>query len=292
MISTDGWSQLATRSVSSGVAGDRVFNSVSNTILIIALITCLFPFLWMIMNSFKTTEEIFLKSLHLPSEVRFGVFRRAWKIAEFSSAVPNSVYFTVVNVVYIIALSSLAAYPIARMRFPGRGFLSWLLIASIMISPQILLIPSFFQMRRLGLINNILSVVFVFGTLVIPFASYLLISFFKEIPIDIEESTKMDGCSSFRFYISFLLPLSKPVLSSLVILTSLWSWNEYLFSLTFLQKNAARTIPPQLSWFFGRYYTDWGGLFAALNIVVLPLVILYLFLQRYFIRGLTAGSIK
>ena len=258
----------------------------------VALIACLFPLLWMITNSFKTSEEIFLRSLHLPSTVSFGVFPRAWDIAKFSSAVPNSFYLTVLNVIYIIALSSLAAYPIARMQFIGRSFFNWLLIASIMLSPQILLIPSFFQMRSLGLLNNLLSVVFVFGTLVIPFASYLLISFFKEIPIDIEESTKMDGCSSFRFFISFMLPLSKPVLSSLVILTSLWSWNEYLFSLTFLQTSTARTIPPQLSWFFGRYYTDWGGLFAALTIAVVPLVILYLFLQRYFIRGLTAGAVK
>ena len=275
-----------------GLVGDRVFNTASNTILVVALITCLFPLLWMILNSFKTSEEIFLRSLHLPSKVSFGVFPRAWDIAKFSLAVPNSVYLTVVSVIYIIALSSLAAYPIARMKFLGRRFLNWLLIASIMISPQILLIPSFFQMRRLGLINNFLSVVFVFGTLVIPFAAYLLITFFKEIPLDIEESTKMDGCSSFRFFVSFMLPLSKPVLSSLVILTSLWSWNEYLFSLTFLQTSAAKTIPPQLSWFFGRYYTDWGGLFAALTIAVVPLVILYLFLQRYFIRGLTAGAVK
>ena len=274
------------------VAGDRLFNAASNAILVVALIACLFPLLWMITNSFKTSEEIFLKSLHLPSTVSFGVFPRAWDIAKFSSAVPNSFYLTVLNVIYIIALSSLAAYPIARMQFIGRSFFNWLLIASIMLSPQILLIPSFFQMRSLGLLNNLLSVVFVFGTLVIPFASYLLISFFKEIPIDIEESTKMDGCSSFRFFISFMLPLSKPVLSSLVILTSLWSWNEYLFSLTFLQTSTARTIPPQLSWFFGRYYTDWGGLFAALTIAVVPLVILYLFLQRYFIRGLTAGAVK
>ena len=272
--------------------GDRVFDTASNTILVVALIACLFPLLWMVTNSFKTSEEIFLKSLHLPSTVSFGVFPRAWDIAKFSSAVPNSFYLTVLNVIYIIALSSLAAYPIARMQFIGRSFFNWLLIASIMLSPQILLIPSFFQMRSLGLLNNLLSVVFVFGTLVIPFASYLLISFFKEIPIDIEESTKMDGCSSFRFFISFMLPLSKPVLSSLVILTSLWSWNEYLFSLTFLQTSTARTIPPQLSWFFGRYYTDWGGLFAALTIAVVPLVILYLFLQRYFIRGLTAGAVK
>lgn len=274
------------------MAGDRVFDAASNTILVVALIAGLFPLLWMITNSFKTSEEIFLRSLHLPSTVSFGVFPRAWDIAKFSLAVPNSVYLTVANVVYIIALSSLAAYPIARMKFLGRSFFNWLLIASIIISPQILLIPSFFQMRTLGLINNLLSVVFVFGTLVVPFAAYLLISFFKEIPIDIEESTKMDGCSSFRFFISFMLPLSMPVLSSLVILTSLWSWNEYLFSLTFLQTSAAKTIPPQLSWFFGRYYTDWGGLFAALTIAVVPLVILYLFLQRYFIRGLTAGSVR
>jgi len=280
------------KAVSKDTAGDRVFNSVSNTILIVAMMTCLFPFLWMIMNSFKTSQEIFLRSLYPPSRVSLEVFPRAWGIAQFSSAVPNSVIFTSVNVFYIIALSSLAAFPIARMKFVGRSFLKRLLIASIMISAQILLIPSFFQMRRLGLINNFLSVVFVFGSLIIPFASYLLISFFEEIPIDIEESTKMDGCSSFRFFVSFMLPLSKPVLSSLVILTSLWSWNEYLFSFTFLQRNSARTIPPQLSWFFGRYYTDWGGLFAALTIAVVPLIILYLFLQRYFIKGLTAGSIK
>ena len=273
-------------------AGDSAFNAISNTILVVALLTCLYPFLWMVMNSFKTSEEIFLKSLHLPSKVSFGVFPRAWDIAKFSQAVPNSIFFTLVNVIYIIALSSFAAFPIARMKFPGRSFFSWVLIASIMISAQILLIPSFVQMRRLGLLNNILSVVFVFGTLVIPFASYLLISFFKEIPIDIEESTKMDGCSSFRFFVSFMLPLSKPVLSSLVILTSLWTWNEYLFSFTFLQRNSARTIPPQLSWFFGRYYTDWGGLFSALTIAVVPLIILYLFLQRYFIKGLTAGAIR
>ena len=233
--------------VAKRIAGDRVFNIVATVILLIALIIGLFPFLWMIMNSFKSTEEIFLSTLALPAKIDFNVFPNAWNIGKFSSAIRNSTVFTLVNITYIIVISSLAAFPLARMKFRGRNFISQILIASIMISAQILLIPSFFQMSNLGLINNLLSVVLVFGTLVIPFASYLLISFFKDIPIDIEESTKIDGCSSFRFFISFMLPLSKPVLSSLVILTSLWSWNEYLFSLTFLKKSSVRTIPPQLS---------------------------------------------
>ncbi|WP_010261843.1 carbohydrate ABC transporter permease [Treponema primitia] len=272
--------------------GDLAFNCISSVILFLALLVTFYPFMWMVLNSFRTTQEIFQHSFAMPSHFNFSVYRDAWKQANFSATFKNSVIVTVAIVAITILFGSMAAFAIARLRFPGRIVLHRLLSSSMIISGQLILIPLFFIIRNLKLYDNLLAVIFSSSAISMPFAIVFLHSFFRDIPTEIEESTVMDGCPKRVFFLRFILPLSKPALASLGIFQSLAAWNEYLYSLTFLKTESIRTIPLQMVNFFVMYRTEWQKLFAALTIAVVPLLILYGVSQKYFIRGLTAGAVK
>jgi raffinose/stachyose/melibiose transport system permease protein len=140
--------------------------------------------------------------------------------------------------------------------------------------------------------NTLWSTIIADAAMDLPICIILFTGFFKEIPYEIEESTIIEGCSKWNFFIRFIIPLSKPIVATSLIFVSLWTWNEYLFALTFLKDNSKRTIPLQLSNFFGRFATEYGLLFAALTISIVPLILLYVFMQKSFIKGLTAGAVK
>jgi len=246
----------------------------------------------MLLNAFRTNEELFQKPLSLPQVYDLSIYQKAWEQASFSTAFLNSLLVTTCSVVLIMAASILAAFALARIKFRGNTFFLRLFTSSIVISGQVILIPLFFIIKNLGLYNNLASVILTGSAIGLPISITILYGFFKEIPLEIEEATQIDGCSKIRFLFSFVLPLSKPVLASVIIFQSLWNWNEYLYALTFLKDEPIRTIPIQLSVFFMRYTTEWNKLFAALSISIVPLLILYLFLQKYFIKGLAAGAVK
>jgi ABC-type glycerol-3-phosphate transport system permease component len=263
------------------------------TVFMIAIMFfCFFPFLWMVMNSFRTTSELYLKPLGIPEQFDFSVFSRAWGRANFNYAVRNSALLTVSTVIIIVLTSSLAAYPLARMHFKGRGFLYMFIIAGQMVSAQIILIPLFVLFRNLHLLGRLGSVSLAAAAGSIPFSTLLFVNAFREIPREIDDSTEIDGCSRLQYFFHILLPLTVPIFASVIIFQSLGIWNEYLLSLTFLTQQKGRTLPLELKNFFGAYQTDWAGLFAALSMTVMPVLVLYLFLQKYFIKGLTAGAVK
>ena len=244
------------------------------------------------MNAFKTTKELFQNPLGLPQDITLSVYREAWERAKFSTVFINSVLVSVGCVILVLVTATLAGFALARLNFKGRTLFSRLFASSIIISAPIIVIPLFYIVRNLGLYNNLLSVMFTQSALALPIALVLLTGFFKEIPKEIEESVKIDGCSNLRFFVSFVLPLSKPILATIVVFESLWSWNEYLYALTFLKRQSVRTLPLQLQMFFSEFRTEWSYLFAALSIAVVPLLILFVILQKYFIKGLTAGAVK
>lgn len=272
--------------------GDLAFDCVSTAILFLALFVTFYPFMWMILNSFRSTAEIFQKSFSVPGRFDFSVFPRAWRQANFSVTFKNSVIVSAAIVLINLSFGAMAAFAIARLRFPGRTALHRLLSSSMIISGQLILIPLFLIIRSFKLYDNLLSVIFSSSAIMMPFSIIYLHSFFRGIPGEIEESTVIDGCPKRIFFVRFVLPLSKPALASLCIFQSLGAWNEYLYSLTFLKTESVRTIPLQMVNFFTQYQTDWQRLFAALSIAVVPLLILYGLSQKYFIRGLTAGAVK
>ena len=271
---------------------DVGFDIVSTIIFVVAIIACLYPFIWMILNAFRTSKELFQNPLGFPQTFDFSIYRVAWERANFSNVFLNSIIVTVGSIILVLITAAPAAFALARIKFKSNAFFQRLFTSSIIISTQIILIPLFFIVRDLGLYNNLASVILANSALALPIVIILFTGFFKEIPKEIEESAHMDGCSSYRFFFSFIIPLSKPIIITVIIFESLWSWNEYIYSLTFLKSESVRTIPLQLSVFFGMYSTEWTQLFAALSISIAPLLILYLFLQKYFIKGLTEGAVK
>ena len=273
-------------------SGDTLFNILGVVVLLIALLFALYPLTWMMLNAFRTNEEMILKPLSMPSNFDFGVFATAWDRANFDNAFMSSVINSAAVVLMVLVTGSLAAFTLSRNRFPGDKWIVKLLMASIIISGQLILIPMFFVMRDLSIYDTLLSTIFANTAMSLPICIYLLYGFFNEIPLEIEESAMIDGTTRWGFYYKFIVPLSIPIASTIIIFTALWSWNEYLFALTFLKNDAIRTIPLQLQNFFGRFSTEYDKLFAALSISVLPILILYVLLQKAFIKGMTAGAVK
>lgn len=178
------------------------------------------------------------------------------------------------------------------MEFKFKEALYMLCLAGQVVSAQIILIPLFNQFKHMGILNTRGSVICAYVAMGIPLSTLLLRNSFQAVPKEIYESAKVDGASNFLYYIRFMLPLSKPGISSVLIYQALFAWNEYLLALTFLNSNDKKTLPLILTVFVGRYSMSWDKVFAILTLTVLPVLILYLFLQKYFIKGLVAGAVK
>lgn len=274
------------------LGNDVVFNIIGSLILIIAIISAFYPLVWMFLNSFRTNDELFLHPLSLPGNLDFSVFTEAWRRANYDTAFINSLLNSLGAVAIVLLTGSLAAFSLARMKFPGNKAIVNLMMASIIISGQLILIPLFFVMKNLHIYNTLFSTIFANAAMSLPLCIYLFYGFFKDIPFEIEESTMIDGCNRWTFFYRFVIPLSKPIISTVTIFVSLWSWNEYLFALTFLKADSNRTIPLQLQNFFGKWSTEYDMVFAALSISIIPILIIYVILQQAFIKGLTAGAVK
>lgn len=261
-------------------------------ILAFLLIISFYPILWMFLSSFKSINEIYQDALGLPSQFNFNIYREAIVEASFFQALGNSVFVTVLTVAIILVLSSLAAFAFAILDFKFKEALYMAMLAGQVVSAQIILIPLFTQFKDMGILNTRWSVICAYAAIGIPLSMLLLRNSFQAIPREIYESAKTDGSSNFRYYTQFVLPLSKPGLASVLIYQTLFAWNEYLLALTFLNANATKTLPLVVTVFVGRYAMRWDKVFAVLTLSVVPILILYLFLQKYFIRGLMAGAVK
>jgi raffinose/stachyose/melibiose transport system permease protein len=275
---------------------DLIIAKVSMTIAMVftaILILCSFyPFVWVILNSFKSNREIFANPLALPMKVDFSVFLTVWKIGKLAIAFRNSLLVTTISVFFIVLFASLAAFALSHMRFRGRTAILGLIVGAQVVSGQVLLIPLFKLFTETNMIGSILPVILVYIGTGLPLSVYLFWGFFRGITPSIYESTKIDGCPDRKYYASILMPLSSAIIGSVVVFQALFAWNEYLFALTFLKSNSAHTVPLQLQVFSSQYLTNWTYLFAALSIAVIPILVLYIFLQKFFIRGLTAGAVK
>ena len=261
-------------------------------IMVVVVLGSFSPLIWMTMNAMKSKQEIFLNPLSLPKALDFSIFSTAWEKADFTTALINSLYITAVSVVLIITVSALSAFAFAFLKFKGSKQLFLLILSAQIVSGQVILIPLFVMFKNMNLLDNPWSVIITYVSAGIPLSTILFRNGFREISFEIFESTKIDGCSSLRFFWQILLPLSKPIIASVAIFQSLFAWNEYLFALSFLRSPEKRTIPTSIPVFFAQWSTDYSSLFAILSIAIIPVLVLYLSLQQYFIKGMTAGAVK
>ena len=259
---------------------------------IVLLVCSFFPFIWMVLNTFKTNMEIFGNALSLPRKIDVQILARVWKAGKLGNAFLNSILVAAISVFCIVLSASLAAFALSHLRFRLKTPILAFIVGAQVVSGQVLLIPLFRLFTQTNLTGSILSVILVYIGTGLPLSVYLFWGFFRDMSPSIYESTKVDGCPDRVYYLRILMPLSTPIIGSVIIFQALFCWNEYLFALTFLKDNATHTIPLQLQVFVSQYLTNWSFLFGALSIAVIPILVLYVFLQKLFIRGLTAGAVK
>ena len=249
----------------------------------------LFPLYFIIITSLKSHKEYLDNRFLPPSHPTLVNFRTAFHDGTLLRWVLNSVVITTSSVIIAAIVAALAAYPLARMRFPGRLPFMALNIVLMVVPPVVLIVPLFLFFVNLGLVNSRLAVVIIYIGLLIPFSTYLLANFFATIPRSLEEAARMDGANSLRLLWHVISPLSAPAIMTVVVVNTVWVWNELLIALVFLQDDNARTLTAGLTFFQGRFTTNEPLVMTGALVATVPMIALYIAGQRFFIRGLAAG---
>ncbi|MDB6168869.1 MAG: transporter permease [Verrucomicrobia bacterium] len=259
----------------------------------------MFPMIWIAYSSLKADADIFRDTFSPPSpgHLRTENYAHAWTEARFGDYFLNSVLVTAGSVALIVGLGAMAAYALARFHHPAGRAVFWLFLAGLMIPAQLAVIPLFFEMRALGLLNSKLGLVLVYTANGLPFAIFILAGFFRSLPRSLYEAAVIDGCGEFAAFWRVLLPLAKPGLMTVAIFQFIGVWKEYFFAFMLTggdTTHTARTLPLGLAnlSITAQYHTDYGMLFAGLVLVTLPILALYLLLQRHIVKGISAGALK
>lgn len=272
--------------------GRKAIAIARQAILIVATLTSLFPVYFMVVSSFKTKSQYLAGKWNLPWPPTLENFGTAIAGENFASRLTSSLILTVGAVTVSTLVASLAAYAFARMPFRGKKTLFNLVAALMVVPPVAMVTPLFVSMVSWHLVNTYSGVILIYVGLLMPFSVYLLTNFFKTIPHEIIEAARMDGCSTFEVFWRILLPLSGPAVMTLIVVNALWVWNELLIALIFLQRDEMKTLMVGIASMRSRNYVDIPATMAGMLVATIPLLILYLFGQRYFIRGLTSGAVK
>jgi raffinose/stachyose/melibiose transport system permease protein len=260
--------------------------------VILATIISLFPVYFMAVSSFKTKSEYIQNKWGLPSSLNLNNFNTALAGEKFFIRFANSTILTALSVGVSLVIACLAAYAFARMEFPGKETLFNLVLSLMVVPPVVMVVPLFVSMVRWGLVNTYQGTSIIYIGLLLPFSVYMMTNFFRTIPREIIEASRIDGCTNLGVFWRIMMPLSAPAVITLVVVNALWVWNELLIALIFMQKDSMKTLMVGIAAMRSRNYVDIPATMAGLLIATIPIVIVYLFGQRYFIRGLTGGAVK
>ena len=265
--------------------------AIAITLLVFGAITMIVPFIWSVVTSLKSAENIFSHSafwIQFPPD--FSAYKQIWERIPLLLYAGNTLKVALIVTIGQLATSSLAGYAFARLKFPGRDKLFFVYIATMMIPGMVLLIPNFVVMRNLGAINThwalILSAV---GS---AFGTFLMRQFFLSFPSELEDAAKLDGCNPFMFYWHILLPNSKPILTTLGLMAFQNIWNDFQWPLIVLNDESKRTLQLGLSYLMSEYYTDWTLLMAGAIITLLPIILLFFAVQKYFVQSFKFTGLK
>ncbi|WOC61628.1 carbohydrate ABC transporter permease [Paenarthrobacter sp. AT5] len=273
--------------------GDKVVGAISHTALTIWSLIVILPLLWTVMSSFKTSSEIFASPFALPSEWRFDNYVKAWSDAGIGSYFLNSVIVVGGALVIVMVLGAMCAYVLARYVFFGSRAIYYLMLAGLTFPIFLAMVPLFFVMRNIGLLNTLPGLILVYVGFALPFTVFFLFSFFKSLPHEITEAAALDGVGEWRTFFQVMLPMAKPGLASVAIFNFLGLWNQFLIPVSI---NAAgpRVLSQGLAAFAGQmgYAVDFGALFAAVTVTVVPVLIVYVIFQRQLQGSVSQGTMK
>lgn len=259
--------------------------------LCISVCCTLFPFVWMLSTSFKSQGEIFTQTpTFIPTQPTLDNFRNLFKAANLGRSLLNSLVFASGMTILSLLCNAMAAYGFAKLSFPGREKLFALLLMTMMVPGQVTMMPVFLILKTLGLLNT-------FTGLIVPgvasvFGIFMLRQFMRDIPEEILEAARIDGCSEFRIFFSIMFPLCRPILATLAIFSFIGAWNEFLWPLIIMLREDMQTLPVALANLNGQFNTDWGLLMAGSVLVVVPVILVFLMAQKHYIKGIAAGGVK
>jgi len=274
----------------------RVTVSLVFAAVLVFTIAILIPLAWTVQMSFKTTREILIDPYAMPSQLRLSNYAGLFlnPSVEIQTYFLNSVMVTGGALLISLLLSTMGGYVFGRMRFEfrGRKVFFYVLLFAVMLPPQIYYIPQYQMMAAMGLNNSQWSLILLYAAHSLPVSVYLMSTYFSQLPGELEDAAIIDGCNDWELFWQVMLPLARPAMTTIIILNALYFWNELLLAITVITDPSKRTLPAAIFNFIGELGSNFGGAAASLVVSMLPILVLYLFLSRRLIQGLTAGAVK
>ncbi len=270
----------------------NIHTIISHTILVFFSITALFPFSLVILNSFKTHVEIVRSPISFPLTPTMANFAEAWETGKFSLGFVNSVFLSFCTILVVLFAAILAGYVLAGKRVKGTSFILLYFMMAMTVPIQLFLFPLYFVMANFRLIGSIPAVAVILAAINMPLAVFLMRTFFLRVPKELEEAARIDGASTFHVLGRVMLPMVSPGIITVSVIVGLQSWNEFLLTSTFLQGERSFTATLGFLSMNGTYSSDQGIMMAGAVIMIVPIIVFFISIQKYFIDGLVSGAIK
>lgn len=270
----------------------RILSVIGIVFLAIMALIAAIPLLQVLFNSFKTDRECKTSPLGLPKEWVFNNFGETWQIGGYATAYFNSLLTAFVVIAVVLTIVGLGAYALTKLQFKLRGFFTAYFFVAISLPGFLYIVPDYFVMNKIGLVDTRWSLMIVYTAMQIPFNMLLLRTFLTGIPRELEEAAKIDGCNEINSFLRITLPIAKPMFLTVAILIFVNVWNEFLWSNTFITKDELKLVATRYVRFTGEYGMNMARIYTASVITIAPVIILYLFFSRKFIEGMTSGSVK
>ncbi|MEX1078439.1 MAG: carbohydrate ABC transporter permease [Homoserinimonas sp.] len=258
------------------------------TFLLGLVVVVVYPLAWMVLNGFKTNTELFGNPFALPLEYNWDNYAKAWNRG-VSDYLTMSILVTVTSTIATVFISAWAAYGLTRVKIPFNKYVTGFILGGLMLAPAVALVPLVKMFQSLGLYNTFWALLILYTAFRIPFTTFLIRAYMVDLPAEIDEAAAVDGASRTLTFWRIILPMCKPIIVSTIILHVLFAWNEYLFAMIFTSGSDVQTLPVGLTSLMSKHGTEYPVVFAGMVIAALPVVLIFFFGQRYFIKGLADG---
>ena len=291
-VATDERVVTGSRKVQTG--GDKAVEATSHVLLSIWAIIVIVPFLWVVLSSFKTTKEILASPFSLPAHWGFDNYAHAWTDAGIRQFFLNTVIVVGVALVLVMLLGAMCAYVLARFTFPGARFIYYLMLAGLTVPIFLAIVPLFFVLKNIGLINTLPGLIMVYVAFALPFTVFFLYAFFKTLPDDVYEAALIDGAGEWRTFFRIMLPMARPGMAAVAIFNFLGLWNQFLLPVALNTDQSRYVLTQGMASFASQagYAVDFGALFAAVVITVVPVLIVYVIFQRRLEGSVSRGTFR
>jgi len=291
-VATDERIVTGNRSIRTG--GDKAVEATSHALLAVWTIIVIVPFLWVVLSSFKTTKEILASPLSLPAHWSFDNYAHAWTDAGIRQFFLNTVIVVGVALVLVMLLGAMCAYVLARFKFRGARAIYYLMLAGLTFPIFLAIVPLFFILKNIGLINTLPGLIMVYVAFALPFTVFFLYAFFRSLPDDVYEAALIDGAGEWRAFFRIMLPMARPGIAAVAIFNFLGLWNQFLLPVALNAKQDNYVLSQGMASFASQagYSVNFGALFAAVVITVLPVLVTYIIFQRQLQGSVSPGLLK